>query len=206
MVAAGGGDGFTEGQLEEALVRWAAASTPPIDVRRSLNDAFELVVSRTVLATLCPAGPEPFDYLLVDFADTAPGQVNEAVRVAANAAEQLALTVLELDSRLEYSPQEWAIVRSRYHSPDPSRRSEAHHLELDREIMFFERRGLPYSPEEISLLRAAASAPEDRSLQSSAQDLRDRKKREDRPAVPIRGRRYTDRPGNRSWWSFAKRR
>ncbi|MDQ2731457.1 MAG: hypothetical protein M3Y56_07350 [Armatimonadota bacterium] len=200
------GDGFTDADLELILQECAAAAQPPLSVRRADNGSLELCGAQGSLVTLCPAGQEPFDYLLVDFIQRQGWDEAPQVRVLAEVAEKLDLNVLELESRLEYNARQWAVVRGRYHSPDPTRREEARGLELDREIQFFERRGLPYSPEDTAILRAAVQNVDDEAVQRSAQEIRDRKKKEDRPAVPIKGHRYTDRSEGSGWWPFRRKR
>ena len=200
------GDGFLESELKQILRDECGAVSPPLSLKRADNDAFEIHDASSLLVTLCPAGREPYDYLLVDFADVRGWDGSHQLHVVAQAAERLDLSVLELESRLEYSPRQWAAARGRYHSPDPARRTEARRIELEREIEFYMRRGLPYSETEVDLLREAVSATENQELQKSAQAIRDQKKREDRPVTPVRGRRYTDASERRSLWPFGNRR
>jgi hypothetical protein len=199
-------DGFRDAELEAAVRERAAAINPALTVERTDLETLELRDSSGLLATLCPAGEEPFDYLLVDFVEHHGWDQSAQIRIVAEVGEALNLTVLELESRLEYSPGRWAQMRGRYHSPDPARRSEARQIELEREIEFYERRGLPFTSEEVGALQLAAKAPDNTDLQRAARLIREKKHREDRPAVPVRSRRYNHPTDRVSWWPFGRRR
>jgi len=183
--------GFTEADLEEVLRSCAESAAPPLEVGRGENESLELRRDGKLLVSLFPAGQEPFDYLLVDFIDGRGWDQAPQIIVVAAMAERLDLTVLELESHLEYSPREWAATRARYHAPDPLRESEAREIEIAREIEFYRRQGIPYTTEERELIQESIEAPDDVNLQASVQDLRDRKKIEGRGA-------------RRSWWLFGR--
>jgi len=196
------GDGFTDEQLHEALADSVATEAPTLVVRQSENEALELRQNGRILATLCPAGREPYDYLLVDIMGSPGSDDGPPIRVVARVGELLDLSVLELDSRLEYSPQQWAASRGSRRGPDPARVAEVRHLELDREIEFYERLGIPYTPQEIDVLRDAATHPG--SPQTPAQQIRERKKRQPRPSEVNRD--LAPAPPPPKWWPFGKKR
>ena len=194
------GDGFTDDQLLLSLKDCVAGEAPDLEVRQADNEALELTLNGRTLATVCPAGREPYDYLLVDFTESHGWDDGPSIRVMTRLGELLDLSILELESRLEYTPQQWAASRGRHHAPDPARAAEARHLALDSEIEFYERLGIPYSAAEIDTLREAAAQPAE---SQAALEIRERKKREPRPAEVNRD--LAPAPPPPAWWPFGKR-
>ena len=195
-------EGFTEEQLERALTEAAARSPVPMRVQRSAEDALELRGPLGLLATLFAAGREPYDYLLVDFVDRRSEDQAPPIQVMAAVAEALQMTVLEIESQLEYTPHQWALARTRFAGPDPARQEESRRIALEREIEFYQRRGVPYTPEDLVLLRDALGAGAEEGTRQAARELQDRKRREEKEAR-TRARREAARTPR--WWPFRKR-
>ena len=195
-------DGFTDADLEKELRRAALGADASIRIVLADNGSLELHGAQGLMVVACPAGREPYDYLLVDFPRYRGWAEGPQIGIMAALAEGLELSVLEIETGIEYSASRWASVCGRVPT-NPSENEGAAARKLEGEAQFYERLGIPLSPDELGTLREAVASLQDADIQRLARSIRDNKK------LAIRAQKSSRRQdarslGGRRWWPFPK--